>query len=59
MCFKCAVGLTSMMLGDKIDILNNWFPTSFMITQDRLGKVFEGRRDHKPQIEILETRSQL
>ena len=48
-----------MMLGDKIDNLNNWFPTSFMITQDRLGKVFQGRRDHKPQIEILETRSQL
>lgn len=60
LCLKCAEAVTSMVLGDEeSDNLQSWFPSSFRVSEARLKRAFEGRRNVKPPPEPLETRSHM
>lgn len=41
-CWKCAEALAGMMLQDKPLEAPAWFPPAFLVTEDRLGRQFEG-----------------
>ncbi|KAI9670682.1 MAG: hypothetical protein M1831_005902 [Alyxoria varia] len=56
-CMKCAEALTSMMLDEQPDL--DWFPHSFLLTEQRLKKPFDGQRNQKPPAEMLEQKSNL
>lgn len=44
LCWLCAKAVCQMILGtEKQDKLDDWFPRSFKVTQDRLNKTFSGR----------------
>ncbi|KAK5099203.1 hypothetical protein LTS08_005783 [Lithohypha guttulata] len=43
LCFLCAKAVTQMILGQDDDKLDEWFPRSFRVTEERLRKKFDGR----------------
>ncbi|KAI9655292.1 MAG: hypothetical protein M1821_005439 [Bathelium mastoideum] len=42
LCLKCAEALTCMLLGEE-DQCRDWFPETFKITKERMGKTYTGR----------------
>jgi glycine/D-amino acid oxidase-like deaminating enzyme len=43
LCWKCAEALVEMMEGRDGEELEGWFPEVFRLTEERMGKKFEGR----------------
>ncbi|KAJ9612229.1 hypothetical protein H2200_003826 [Cladophialophora chaetospira] len=43
LCFLCAQAVTSMIEGKDGEELNSWFPECYRVTEQRMGKKFEGR----------------
>jgi glycine/D-amino acid oxidase-like deaminating enzyme len=43
LCFLCARAVTTMIEGKDGDELSSWFPDCYRVTDERMGKKFEGR----------------
>lgn len=52
LCFLCAKALVSIVLEDEKKELLEWFPESFIITEERMQKRFEGMLHVKPAAEL-------
>lgn len=61
LCLKSAEAIVTMLDGNEQEKmeLDLWFPKSFKMTKDRLGRRFEGRRNVQPPPKIQEERSVL
>lgn len=54
LCLKCAEALVDMMVSpEKEERLDAWFPKAFRMSDERLGKRFEGRLNMKPPGEAI------
>ncbi|EXJ62800.1 hypothetical protein A1O7_03240 [Cladophialophora yegresii CBS 114405] len=43
LCFLCAKAVTTMIEGKDGDELSSWFPDCYRVTEERMGKKFQGR----------------